>query len=150
MIGFYAIRKLIEAHRISDDLRDRQLPLQSYPWTGSAVTFLNWDKVDQKYDLEQPVPVTQPVRWIANQLIHSFVFLPCFDSDARLDSVLFNSDRTRRQHLYRMWVDDIITLFGEVAVNDPASMRSRFNQQTGDCSVWGGPTMERDEAAYRL
>jgi hypothetical protein len=59
MIGFYSIRKMVEAHTVSDEIRDRSLSLQGYPWTGSPVTFMNWDKIDQKYDLEHPVPVTK-------------------------------------------------------------------------------------------
>ena len=144
MIGFYSIRKLIEAHKVSEEIRDRCVCLQGYPWTGSPVTFMNWDRIDEKYDLENPVSVTKTVIWIANQMIHSFVFLPCFDSKGRLDSILFNSDRTRREHLYSMPMNDIIALFEEVGANDPASMHTHFNEKTGDYDVAIGPTMEID------
>lgn len=134
MIGFYAIRKLIEAHAISDELRDRPLRLQAYPWTGSRVTFMNWDKIDQKYDLDKPVWVSKSVMWIANQFIHSFAFMAGLNPEGGLD-ILFNSDRTRRDYLYSIPVDSVITLFEEVGDNDPASMELWYNEERGDFDV---------------
>ena len=145
MTGFYSIRKLVEAHKVSDDVWGRTVCLRGYPWTGSPVTYMNWHKIDQKYDLEHPVTIAKPVFWIANQMIHSFAFMPIFDADGRLDSILFNSVRTRRHHLYGMAVDEIIALFEEVAANDPASIDSRFNEDTGDFDVLVGPTMKLDD-----
>ena len=145
MVGFYSIRKLVEAHKVSDEIRDRPLHLHGYPWTGSLVTFMNWDKIDKKYDLAHPVHVTKSVSWLTDQMIHSFAFLPSFDEEGRLDTVLFNSDRTRRQHLFSISVEEIIALFEEVGANDPASMRCQFNKKTGDYDVHVGPTMERDD-----
>lgn len=145
MLGFYSIRKLVEAHKVSDEIRERRLCLQGYPWAGSPVTFMNWDRIDQKYDLEHPVPLTKTVIWLANQMIHSFAFMPCFDSEGKLDSILFNSDRTRRQHLYVVHVNEVIDLFEEVGANDPASMQCTFNRDTGDYDVWVGPTMQPPE-----
>lgn len=147
MIGFYSIRKMVEAHVVSDEIRDRDLCLQGYPWTGRPVTFMNWDKINEKYDLEHPVQVKRTVIWLANQMIHSYAFMPCFDTKGRLDLILFNSDRTRRQHLYSVPVDEIVALFQEVGSNDPASMRCHFNEDTGDYDVLVGPAMKLDGSA---
>lgn len=135
MVGFYSIRKLVEAHKVSDEIRDRRLSLQAFPWTGSPVTFLNWHKIDQKYDLEHPEAVTKTVYWITNQIVHSFAFMPCFDTAGRLDRFFFNSDRTRRSHLYSIPVDEVVALFEEVATHYPASMECHFNEGTGDYDV---------------
>ncbi len=142
MIGFYSVRKLIDAHMVSDEIRDRPLCLKAYPWTGRPVTYLNWEKIDQKYDLEHPVQVTKPLIWVANQMIHSFAFIPGFDGGGMLVSILFNSDRTRRKHLYSISVDEIISLFEQVWANDPASLQCQFNVETGDYDVKVGPTMD--------
>lgn len=142
MIGFYSIRKLFEAHKVSDEIRDRSIRLLGFPWTGSPVNFMNWDKIDQKYDLDHPVALAKTVMWIANQMIHSYVFMPSFDSEGNLDSILFNSDRTRRQHLFALRVDEIIDLFEEIGANDPASMHIKLNEATGEYDIRIGPTME--------
>jgi len=99
MIGFYSISKLIESHKISDELLDRPVPLRCYPWTGRDVTYMNWDKIDRNYDLESPVALQQSATWIANQLIHSFVFMANCSQGGGLESILFNSDYTRREYL---------------------------------------------------
>jgi len=61
MLGFYSVRKLIDAHMVSDEIRDRPLCLCAYPWTGTPVTYLNWEQIDKKYDLERPNQVTKPM-----------------------------------------------------------------------------------------
>jgi hypothetical protein len=113
MIGFYSIRKLIEAHKISDELRDRPVPLRVYPWTGRDVTYMNWDKIDLNYDLESPVSLQQSVAWIANQLVHSFVFMANCNERGGLESILFNSDHTSRKHLYEVAIDQLIGTYQE-------------------------------------
>jgi len=142
MIGFYSIRKLIESHKISDELRDRPVPLRCYPWTGRDVTYMNWDKIDRNYDLESPVALQQSVAWIANQLIHSFVFMANCSQGGGLESILFNSDYTRRKYLYEIGIDQLITLFEEVGANDPASISYIFNGKSRDYDVTVGPAME--------
>jgi hypothetical protein len=142
IIGFFSIRKLVEPHKVSDELRDRSLHLQGYPSTGSPVNFMNWDRIDQNYDLNRPVALRKTVIWIANQVIHSFAFMPGFDSDDKLDYIFFNSDRTRRQHHFVMRVDKIIDLFEGIGANDPASMQCKLNETMGDYDFQIGRTKE--------
>ena len=142
MIGFYSIRKLIESHKISDELRDRLVPLQCYPWSGKEVTYMNWDKLDRNYDLESPELLQQSVAWISNKLVHSFVFMAKCSEGGGLESILFNSDHTRRKYLYKIEIDRLINLFEEVGRNDPASFSAVFNHKTGDYDIIVGPTME--------
>jgi hypothetical protein len=146
MIGFYSIRKLIESHKISDELRERQIPLRGYPWTGRNVTFMSWDKIDQNYNLENPESLQQRVAWITNQLVHSFVFMAMCNESGGLESILFNSDYTRRKYLYEIGIDQLITLFEEVGTNNPASGSFVFYDKTGDYDIIVGPTMEIPEA----
>lgn len=145
MIGFYSIRKLIEAHKISDELRDRPVPLRGYPWSGRDVTYINWDMIDRNYDLESPVSLQQSLAWIANKLVHSFVFMAMCNEGGGLVSILFNSDHTRKKYLFEISIDQLIVLFEEVGTNDPASISAVFNDKSGDYDVVVGPTMEIPE-----
>jgi hypothetical protein len=142
MIGFYSIRKLIESHMISDELRDRPVPLRGYPWTGRDVTYMIWDKIDRKYDLESPVSLQQSIAWIANKLVHSYVFMAKRNEGGGLESIMFNSDYTRRKNLYEIGIDQLIAIFEEVGANDPASISYAFNDKIGDYDIIVGPTME--------
>ena len=52
MVGFYSIRKLIEARKLSDDLIARQIRVTQFPSIEPArVTLLNWHKLDKHYAL---------------------------------------------------------------------------------------------------
>jgi hypothetical protein len=103
---------------------------------------MNWDKIDRNYDLENPVALKQSVTWIANQLIHSFVFMAICSEGGGLESILINSGYTRRKHLYEIEINQLIALFEEVGANDPASISAFFNGNTRDYAVIVGPTME--------
>jgi hypothetical protein len=59
MIGYYSIQKLVKAHKVSDEILDRSLRFQGYPWTGSPVNVMNWDSIDQKYDLGPDVALAR-------------------------------------------------------------------------------------------
>jgi hypothetical protein len=59
-----------------------------------------------------------------------------------LESILFNSDYTRRKNLYEIGINQLIALFEEVGANDPGTMRAIFNGKTLDYAVTVGPTME--------
>jgi hypothetical protein len=146
MVGFYAIRKLIESHTVADETRDTPIRLVAYRWTGKPVTYMNWHKIDQKYDLDHPVSRAMPVARIADLFIHSFVFMASCDERGRLESILFNSDRTRRHHLYSVRVDDVVELFEKVGKDYPAASRAVFNEETGDYDVWVGTPKDAEEA----
>jgi hypothetical protein len=106
---------------------------------------MNWDMIDRNYDLESPVSLQQSLAWIANKLVHSFVFMAMCNEGGGLVSILFNSDHTRKKYLYEIRIDQLIVLFEEVGTNDPASISAVFNDKTGDYDVVVGPTMEIPE-----
>ncbi len=110
------------------------------------MTYINWDKIDRNYDLERPVSLQQSVAWIANKLVHGFVFMANCNERGGLESIMLNSDYTKRKHLYEVTIDQLIALFEEVGANDPASISAVINDETGDYDVIVGPTMEIPEA----
>ena len=93
MIGFYAIRKLIEANKVSLSLRKGTLDALAWPHIGTPVDQMNWHKIDQLYDLGQPKTVDLRLRFIADQIIHSFVFVPIFSEQGCPIGIAFSSER---------------------------------------------------------
>ena len=53
MIGFYSIRKLLEAKKLTIDVVKRSIPATAFPWRGEPVNHLNWHNIDQLYDFER-------------------------------------------------------------------------------------------------
>ncbi|MEX0718392.1 MAG: hypothetical protein WD066_17485 [Planctomycetaceae bacterium] len=135
MLGFYSIRKLIEASKLSNSTFEQGLPLTTYPWSAECVTRMNSHKLDQLYDFDSPSADQRDVLFLCHQIVHIFVFMPAFNEDGQLDAILFTSDRHRHQRLYSMTLHQIIQLFDRVGNDYPNEIRMVFNPDTQDYDV---------------
>lgn len=115
MIGFYSVRKLHEAQKISNRTFEYPVQLSSYRARGKAVGHLNWHRIDELYELSNSAQIEKPLSFIVNQLIHSFVFLPIFGEDGGVEKIAFNSDRTKGKTLYALPLIGIAEIFAMVA-----------------------------------
>ena len=135
MLGFYSIRKLIEASKLSNSTNDRAVKVVSYPWTGKAVTLMNRHHIDRHYDLESPTEETHDLLFICHQIVHSFAFAPSFNENVLLNGILFTSDRYRHNKLHHADIDVIIELFEHVGRDYPNTMSMEFNPDRQDYDV---------------
>lgn len=135
MLGFYSIRKLIEASKLSNSTFEQELPLTTYPRIGKNVTRMNSYKLDQLYNFASQSTDSRDVLFICHQIVHSFVFMPAFDEDGKLDVILFTSDRHRNQRLYSITLEQIIQLFDQVGNDYPNEIQMVFNPDSGDYDV---------------
>ena len=112
MLGFYCIRKLAEAKKLSDEVVNMQITLMSFKFHGHIVTHQNWTNVDKHYQLQNGRKLTKTVKYVANQIVHSFVFLPVhLEGTSTLEGIAFNSDKTKSEVLFTMRLSDIAALF---------------------------------------
>jgi hypothetical protein len=88
MMGFYAIRKLVEANKLTNKLTETSIPMRLYPSHGKAVTRLNNLRVDELYDLNAPKQTDLNLTKMCHQFIHSYVFVPVFDAKKKACSDL--------------------------------------------------------------
>jgi hypothetical protein len=149
MVGFYAIRKLAEAKKISDEIVKLSVALRAYPAFGKPVHRGNAHKIDELYDLNAPRRLHRRLAFVWNQVIHSYIFTPLLAENRGLDGVLFCSDRERHTFLYELGVADIITLFEKVGSNVPASIHSVFNPKTREWEVRVGPHLSEPSDAQQ-
>lgn len=145
MLGFYAVRKLHDAHKFSDAIAERSIRAERFRWNGHPITFMSTHKFNRSYDLDSPEKCELSLRFLCNQLVHSFVFCPVTDERGGLLGVMVNSDRTRHEALYSVRLQPIIAVFDEISINYPATMSMTFNPKTGDYDVQVGPTLECPE-----
>jgi len=75
MISFYSIRKLMDAKKLTDVIVQLDVPAVEYAATGKNVTLLNNHKIDELYNLEEPKEKTVKLRFLCNQLVHSYIFM---------------------------------------------------------------------------
>jgi hypothetical protein len=127
LLGFYSIRKLIEATKLTDDIRSRELTLTAYLWLGKNVTRMNWWHFWELYDMEHPQNVTRDVLFMCHQFVHSYVFVPSFTEQREFEGIMVCSDRERNSRLYLVPIQTIIDLFESVGSNYPINAVYTYN-----------------------
>jgi hypothetical protein len=133
MLGYYSIRKLIESQKLSNAVINQEITINAYAWKGKPVTRLNWMKLDELYDLENPKKVTKDLLFICHQFIHSYVFLESFWDETRLlEGVFVSSDRERHRYLYFLSISYTIKLFEQVRNDYPDNFALIYNPQKMD------------------
>ena len=147
MLGFYTIRKLVEAHQVPDHMVSKGMRLQSCPSTGRAVTFMNYHRFAELYDFSQAAVVSKDLLFVCNQVVHSYVFAPLFRPNGQLQAILFNSDRTRNRELFIATIKDVVGTFRRVGSSDPASLDMKFDDARSDYRVTVGKSMRASRDA---
>ncbi len=135
MLGFYSIRKLLEAGKLSDDVANQSVRIAAHSWKGKAVTRLNRSQYWELYDLEHARTVTRDLTFLCNQMVHSYIFLTSFDESNRFNGILVTSDRERHELLYFLRVQQIVELFEQVGKDYPNTITFAFNQYIKDYKV---------------
>jgi hypothetical protein len=135
MLGFYSIRKLIEAKKLSDSIGNEELNITAYPWKGKPVTRTNCDDLDRLYDLDHPKEVVKDLIFLCHQIVHSYVFQASFDLSGNLDGVFVSSERERSKSLYHIRVGQIISLFEQIGQDYPSRITWTFNSEAQDYEV---------------
>jgi len=126
MVGFYSIRKLIEAMKLTTACAKMQVPLISYPLrTGKKPTIhhLNWHRINEFYDLGVEHSKNIRLLSLCNMFVHSYIFIPNVDEHGNIVSIFFNSDKTKYSCLYSVEIETIAALFNDVASNSPNQIR---------------------------
>ena len=128
--GFYSIRKLLDSQKISDSTKLLSFDLRWHPNT-KHVDHLNWHKLDKLYDLNVSRTETRDIRFLCNQFIHSYVFLPAEDN-RRLEGFFVSSDRDRNRKVYFVELRHVLTAFRTVGRDNPSEVRLVRDPKTGD------------------
>jgi hypothetical protein len=128
-VSFYAIRKLFDTLKISDQVKKATTELEWHP-NRRAVHHMNCEHLDLLYDFNTSKKEVRDIVFLCNQFVHSFVFVP-YEENAKIGGFFVSSDRDRNKKLYRVRLEQVTTLFRLVGRDYPASMFFRFNYKTG-------------------
>lgn len=135
MLGFYSIRKLIEAKKLSDSVVNKCIDVNAYTWKGKPVTKINWGDIDKLYDLDAAQPATEKLIFFCNQFIHSYIFVTSFDENNCLNGLFISSDKKRHKTLYFIEMRQIIDLFEQIGNDYPSFQSLIFDEKLGDYRV---------------
>lgn len=117
--GMFAIRRLIESGKCSSRLPKQRVSVQICKMSGRDPDLLDRWTPWEHYDLENARPSELDVWSLAQQFIHSFIFMLDFDErDGNFSGVYVGSDKTKKSHLYRVGISAVVELFEFVASED--------------------------------
>lgn len=117
MLGFYAIRKMLESFDPVPVESEGPLSLTTFRRNRSRVSPLAFPDVSEAFDLTGPKMVELELREVCNQIIHSHFFSLWLARDQALHGVFFCSDRNWKEgkEVYRLDIEAIVTLFERIA-----------------------------------
>jgi hypothetical protein len=131
-IGFYCVRKLIEAvAKVTDATRHMQVQISCHENLGEPVHWLNNHKIDELYNIDRAHQETRDLPFVTGRIIHSFIFMPYVGETGGLEGILFTSDTDKDKRLYSMRIDDVIDIFERVGSDDPVEVCSYFDPSSG-------------------
>jgi hypothetical protein len=135
MMGFYAIRKLIEATKLTNKLTDTPISVRLHRSRGKPVTRLNNHRVDELYDLDRFEQTNLLLKNLCHQFIHSYIFVPVLDESGGLSEIWIASDHQRSKALIAIRVRTIMSVFEKVSNDEVHSMHSTFDDSLGDYRI---------------
>lgn len=142
MMGFYTIRKLIEAKKLTDVLTGISFAVRLYSSKGKPVTLMNNHKVHELYDLNEPEKQKLSLIELCHQFIHSYIFMLVFDESGRLSAIWIASDHQRSKALFEIEVKTVIGIFEKVGHDEVGSTRATFDASIGDYRIENRPFVE--------
>ena len=134
-LGFYSVRKLIEAPgKLTDRVKETKLTVRCYPNIKRVDSF-NSHKIDEVYDLEAGFFERRPIKFVCGRIIHSYVFSPLVSEEGVLRGIVFTSDIDRNKKLYSLSAKQIAALFNRIGRDEVVSLLQARNSTTGDMEV---------------
>lgn len=118
MVSAYAIRKLIEASKVSDALSGRSFIAEEYALLGLVPDFFSRFSFWELYDLESPRRASLSLREVCNQLIHSWMWAISATEQNEFDGVYVSSDRSRASRLYKFELAELINTIRDIGRED--------------------------------
>lgn len=117
VVGAYAMRKLIETDEVSDELRQRRIPVRRFELSGRRP--LAADDIADSYDFDDGRRRTLAVVELCHEILHSVVFaFCCGETDDLFDGIYVSSDRDKNEYVYLVLASDFIALCCDIGMGD--------------------------------
>ena len=142
-VSAFAVRKLIEARRLSTSFAGRSVEARFLPARGRAANRLNNHHFDRQYRLDSGEHKNLSAARLIDLIIHSFTFVECVNETDEFEGFLITSDQTRKLGLYEISADRYLDLLRAAGTDDPEMTTYKFNEARDDYDVWRGPEPKR-------
>ncbi len=120
LIGFYSIRKLLEAKKLSKQIYSCQIPIQYFN-NIKNVDHFNWHKIEELFDFDSIHDDKIKLVVLVNYFIHSYIFLPSFEND-QLTGFFISSDKIKNKKVYLLSLEQLYFVFNMVGNDNPTGI----------------------------
>jgi hypothetical protein len=136
LMGAFVVRRLADSHKLSDATSGMQLRVTMWPSTGKGVTLANNHRLDELFDFSRPERGQQPLPFLCNQAIHSYVFATYSGRSSKgLAGVYVASDRQRNRALFAVPLSEWERAFRRVGNDYPTDAHYVFDEKLADYKV---------------
>ena len=129
------VRRLIESHKIADDLAGQLIDLETYASLGQPVTVMNRHDLMELYDVANPKVVARPLSFVTNQAIHSYVLSYWLEVDRAGITVFFSSDRERNRRAYSISTRRLLPLLRTIGSDYPDCATFAYDAAKQDFAI---------------
>ncbi len=175
MSGFYIIRKLIEHKKLTNRFISTNVKGYKFPSTQKEFTPFNDHRWPEFYDFTKKKKVKFDIKFLCNQFIHSFYFIPtetfvdenlnskidnvsdeqyhklCKEHKRKYDGLLFNSDDKKEEFIYEIDLEKIILIFEQVSKMDITKSTITFNREKNKYDYFQSDEIQEiDESTRKL
>ena len=134
MVSAYAVRKLLEARKVSDSLASQQMEVRQHLLIGDMPDVYNRHFIWENYDLDNGRNQAISIRELCNQIIHSWNWVISATEDSKFDGIYVSSDKGRRKFIYFINIDVLIRLLRAIGSEDVSSIEMR-RDKTGEMHI---------------
>lgn len=158
MFGFYIIRKLLEAKKLTSDYDSKKIECTVYKSESKTINWMNRFELEELYNLSNPISEKRELRFFINQIVHSYIFLPVIGyCDPELtknlkntnltedeiielhenalmcvEGIYVNSDNNKKEYLFELDLLEIIELFEDIGTCFVTKVDMKYDPQKED------------------
>ncbi|TNF11679.1 MAG: hypothetical protein EP320_14115 [Rhodobacteraceae bacterium] len=115
MIGFFSIRKLIEARtKLPKEVTELEVCISRSPSLKPLGNYQRYDYFEH-FNLITALPARVKLTYLANQIVHSLVFAFTFTEMGKVEGIHFVSEKDQRKFCNYISLESVADLFDEVA-----------------------------------
>lgn len=126
MLVAFQVRSLLERPKVSQAARETACPALRYKKIGNCpftVTGGGWPH--DRFEMDNPQPVSLPVLTVCNQLIH-YYWMQTLTNNRSFELMLVFSDYERHKWAYEIQIVELLKMFQVFAADSSALTSARF------------------------
>lgn len=129
-LSAFAIRRLIESHKITDKNQKLSIPCHKFIAKKSNIDLLNRHDLERHYKFNSGRKHSLRIGFLCNQIIHSFVFeFLIEDAGSSIQGFFVCSDMEKNKALYEVRICDYLSWIRAIGNDNPSQLHIRRSQR---------------------